>query len=61
MMIEYVIDALKEVEDVCKIVIAGPKQDLKDFQNKVNKIINLTDHNGQYYSWNRIPVIMKIY
>ena len=26
MMIEYVIDALKEVEDVCKIVIVGPKQ-----------------------------------
>ena len=28
-MIEYVIDALKEVEDVCKIVIVGPKQDLE--------------------------------
>lgn len=41
MMIEYVIDALKEVEDVCKIVIVGPETGFgRDFQNKVNKIIN---------------------
>jgi len=41
MMIEYVIDVLKEVEDVNRIVVVGPCVGFgDDFNEKVDKIIN---------------------